>query len=206
MEILLCSANESVRKRWHTILAGQHDLQEAGSEADLSFFLEEKDRDLILLHRSLVNKELVIKTRRTCPKSKIFLLSDRPTDDEGLDFLKLGIVGYSNTYMSPGRLSEAVRVVLSGSVWIGQMLMQRLILESHAEKKDENLSDKQKKFAELTPREQEIAKLVALGQSNLEIAFNLNITERTAKAHLSSIYAKTGCGSRLNLALMINRG
>jgi DNA-binding NarL/FixJ family response regulator len=48
--------------------------------------------------------------------------------------------------------------------------------------------------------------LVAQGQSNLEIAFNLNITERTVKAHLTSIYEKTGTGSRLNLALLINQG
>lgn len=63
-----------------------------------------------------------------------------------------------------------------------------------------------KKLDSLTKREREIANLIAQGQSNLEIAANLNITERTVKAHLSSIYEKTGTGSRLNLALLINRG
>ncbi|MBU2234923.1 MAG: LuxR C-terminal-related transcriptional regulator [Proteobacteria bacterium] len=40
----------------------------------------------------------------------------------------------------------------------------------------------------------------------MEIAADLNITERTVKAHLTSIYEKTKTGSRLSLALLINRG
>ena len=59
-------------------------------------------------------------------------------------------------------------------------------------------------MAGLTPAEHKVAELVAQGQSNLEIAFNLKITERTA--HLTSIYEKTKTGSRLSLALLINRG
>ena len=61
-------------------------------------------------------------------------------------------------------------------------------------------------MAGLTPAEHKIAELVARGQSNLEIAFNLKITERTVKAHLTSIYEKTKTGNRLGLALLINRG
>ena len=51
-------------------------------------------------------------------------------------------------------------------------------------------------MAGLTPAEHKVAELVAQGQSNLEIAFNLKITERTVKAHLTSIYEKTKTGNR----------
>ncbi|MBU3930889.1 MAG: LuxR C-terminal-related transcriptional regulator [Proteobacteria bacterium] len=40
----------------------------------------------------------------------------------------------------------------------------------------------------------------------MEIAADLNITERTVKAHLISLYEKTKTGSRLSLALLSNRG
>jgi DNA-binding NarL/FixJ family response regulator len=83
--------------------------------------------------------------------------------------------------------------------------MQRLILDSYARAKEKAVSNSEKKLERLTKRELEIANLIAQGQSNLEIAANLKITERTVKAHLSSIYDKTKTGSRLNLALLINR-
>jgi DNA-binding NarL/FixJ family response regulator len=88
---------------------------------------------------------------------------------------------------------------------LGQKVMQRLIMESHltAEKKAD--PDSERLLGALTPREREIAELVARGQANLEIAADLDITERTVKAHLTAIYEKTHTGSRLNLALLINR-
>ena len=61
-------------------------------------------------------------------------------------------------------------------------------------------------MAKLTRAERHIAELIARGQSNLAIAADLYITERTVKAHLTSIYAKTKTGNRLNLALLINLG
>jgi DNA-binding NarL/FixJ family response regulator len=84
--------------------------------------------------------------------------------------------------------------------------MQGLIRETYARTKEKVSSAAEKKLARLTEREHAVADLVAQGQSNLEIAYNLNITERTVKAHLTSIYEKTGTGSRLNLALLINQG
>ena len=83
--------------------------------------------------------------------------------------------------------------------------MQRQILDSYARAKEKAASNFGKKFESLTKREREIANLVAQGQSNLEIAANLDIAERTVKAHLRSIYEKTKTGSRLNLALLLNR-
>jgi DNA-binding NarL/FixJ family response regulator len=97
-------------------------------------------------------------------------------------------------------------VITSGAVWLGQKVMQRLILDSYAKTKEKAVADSEKKLDSLTKREREIANLISQGQTNLEIAANLDIAERTVKAHLSSIYEKTKTGSRLNLALLINRG
>ena len=142
---------------------------------------------------------------------KFFILSDQPDEDEGLTFLKLGVIGYANTYISPARLSEAVRLVISGSVWVGQKIMQRLVQDTISAGRERDTPSKQaaetiQALKDLTEREMEIAKLVAKGESNLEIAYELDITERTVKAHLSSVYNKTSTGNRLNLALLINQG
>jgi two-component system nitrate/nitrite response regulator NarL len=55
----------------------------------------------------------------------------------------------------------------------------------------------------LSPRENQIACLIGNGRSNKEIAFRLNISRRTVKAHLSSIFQKLNISNRLQLALSI---
>ena len=205
MDILLCSADDSVMKRW-TELLDKHTSQQATSLNDLKRLCTNEKFDLVLVHRALVDVETFTEFRRSFNSVRILLLSDRPNEEEGLTFIKLGISGYANTYISPARLTEAVNVISHGAVWLGQKVMQRLILDTYARAKKKAASDSEEKLAKLTKREREIAELVSQGQSNLEVAANLNITERTVKAHLSSIYEKTKTRSRLNLALLINRG
>jgi DNA-binding NarL/FixJ family response regulator len=61
------------------------------------------------------------------------------------------------------------------------------------------------RFAILTPREIEIARLIGQGSSNKRIAAQLAIAERTVKAHLTEIFRKTGADDRVKLALMVSR-
>jgi DNA-binding CsgD family transcriptional regulator len=58
----------------------------------------------------------------------------------------------------------------------------------------------------LTPREAETAALIALGMSYKEAAYELGITTRTVKAHMSSVYEKTGAASNVALALLMRDG
>jgi len=206
MVILLCSGNKSVIERWESIIGGQYPLEQLTLLREFKIRCTENKFDLILLHRSLVDITAFSELRLATPMSKFFLLSDQPHEEEGLAFLKLGIVGYGNTYISQARLLEAIRVISGGAVWLGQKVIQKLILESHSKAKEQGKPETGQSLAGLTPAEHKVAELVARGQSNLEIAFNLKVSERTVKAHLTSIYEKTKTGSRLSLALLINRG
>lgn len=58
----------------------------------------------------------------------------------------------------------------------------------------------------LTPRESEVAQLVAQGDCNKRIAAKLSISDHTVKAHLSAIFRKMGVSNRLELAIRINKG
>jgi DNA-binding NarL/FixJ family response regulator len=156
-----------------------------------------------------VDSEIVAYIRKSQPACKLFILSDRPDDNEGLDFIRLGVIGYANSYIGAERLQEAARAVASGSVWINQQLMQRLIAESATTKQDKGGRTKEEErrqlLGNLSDREYQIAGLVAEGLSNLAIAEQLGITDRTVKAHLGAIYAKTSTRGRLELALRINQ-
>jgi len=207
MAILLSSANSTVSLRWTGLLNGYFETEKARSLEELKKLCATGKFDAILLHRMLIDMSAFPGLLTLSPTARFFLLSDRPDEEEALSFLKMGIVGYGNTYISSPRLIEALRVITNGGVWLGQKIIQRLITDTLGNATKEGEQDSASfVMAKLTKAERHIAGLVARGQSNLEIAADLNITERTVKAHLTSIYEKTKIGNRLNLALLINLG
>ena len=207
MTILLSSANSTVVTRWAGLLSGHFETENVQSIGELKTLCANRKFDAILLHRMLIDMPAFSGLINTSPAARFFLLSDRPDEEDALLFLKLGIVGYGNTYISSSLLTEALRVITNGGVWLGQKIIQRLIMDISGNAKGDGEKDTAgPAMAKLTRAERHIAELIARGQSNLEIAANLNITERTVKAHLTSIYAKTKTGNRLNLALLINLG
>lgn len=205
MRILLASANIFVLGRWHTLLADGHQIEQANSVDELKSRASTGAFKLILLHRQMIDRAICTEIKRSAPSCKLFLLSDQPGHEEGLAFLKLGIVGYANTYISPERLMEALRVIESDGVWLGQQVIQQLILESHLRERAAEAREPDQRLATLSPMERRVAELIARGRTNLEIAAELGIVERTVKAHLTAIYSKTGVGNRLSLALLVNR-
>ncbi len=213
MNAILCCGNPGLLDRWHTALQDAFSVYQTAALQDLSVLVRQRIAfDLLLVHRSLVDAEVVAYIRGRVPNCRLFILSDRPGKEEGLLLLRLGVVGYANSYISPERLREAARTVAGGAVWISQQLMQRLIAGVAPDKPTAAAETATAKgethrlLPNLSNREYQIACLVAEGLSNLEIAEQLGITERTVKAHLGAIYAKTSTRGRLSLALLINQG
>ena len=206
MGILLGSGNKAVIKRWEGFLSEKHKLEQASTLREFVDCCGKKAYALFMIHRPIINREEFLKLTQSNASRRFFLLSDRPDQEEGMDFLKLGIVGYGNTYMSRDRLNEAVRIITGGGVWLGQQVIQQLIVESFTRTKENVSSDAGQRLSGLTKSELKVAHMVASGRTNLEIAADLNVTERTVKAHLTSVYEKTKTGNRLNLALLINQG
>lgn len=204
MRILLGSANIAVLDRWQNLLEEQKRPERATSIEALRTFTSEGQFDIILLHRQLVDMPACAQLRKLAPGCKMFLLSDQPNEDEGMAFLKLGIVGYGNTYIAPKRLAEALRIITGGGVWLGEKLIQQLILKAYVSEHEQHEQQLELRLKILTPTEHKVAELVARGQTNLEIAADLDMAERTVKAHLTAIYEKLHVSNRLSLALLIN--
>ena len=206
MLILLGSANSSVLSRWQNLLGDKNQLSLAGSLAEVRYQAAALSFDMIILHRLLVDVDACSEIKNLSPAVKLFLLSDNPTPEEGLAFLKAGIVGFGNTYISPERLTEAVNIIDTGGVWLGQKVIQQLILETARNANEKLPPDFEQRLTVLTRMELRVARLVARGRTNLEIADELEIAERTVKAHLTAIYEKMHVPNRLSLALLINNG
>lgn len=135
--------------------------------------------------------------------AKVVVLANIPNQAESVHALSLGAMGYCHAHVEPAVLKEIRAVISHGGLWLGQDILQRLIEVST--KLIGNQPDYVESLLEkLTSREQEVAVEAAKGLSNKEIARILNITERTVKAHLASIFERLGAKDRLQLALMLN--
>lgn len=135
----------------------------------------------------------------------VVVLADEPDENMAMRALALGASGCCNSRAAPEVLRQVALVVANGGLWVGQSLLQRLvsttsrILGQHAPAMPND-----EWCAKLSERERQVARLVAAGSSNKEIADRLAITERTVKAHLTAIFDKLGLRDRLQLSLKIN--
>lgn len=127
---------------------------------------------------------------------RVVLLTAGIDDARILDGFRLGADGIVLKEMAPRLLVETVRKVHAGAqCWDHASVvgaLRRMMQEDHARTRTQGL---------LSPREIEIARMVAAGMRNKEIAWKLNITEGTVKLHLNSIYDKSGVDGRVALTL-----
>ena len=137
------------------------------------------------------------------PGAAILVLSDEPDDDEGLAVFATGARAYANAHSDPEVLRQIADVITQGGLWIGPSLMQRLLTATSSMARAAN-APRLDWSAVLTPREVEVARSVANGASNKEIARQLDITERTVKAHVGAILDKLQVRDRLQISLKIN--
>lgn len=132
----------------------------------------------------------------------LIVMSDIPNDLEALAAFSVAARGYCNTHAGAQVLRNVAGVVAQGGLWIGESIMLRLLGAPLAEPLA--AADGRQSWAtELTEREREVAKAVAQGESNRDIAAKLGITERTIKAHVGAVLSKLKIKSRLQLALLV---
>ena len=134
------------------------------------------------------------------PGAAVIVLSDTPNDQEAMAVFALSARGYGNSHAGPETLKQIAKVVDQGGLWLGESLMQRLMLGMQQLPQPEPAAAKTP-LPRLTVREMEVAKAIAGGASNKEVARLLDITERTVKAHVSGLFNKLGVQDRLQLAL-----
>ena len=134
------------------------------------------------------------------PGVKVLALSATPNFSEGVVLLQKGIRGYGNVFMQKVHLLQAISTIENDAVWLYPEMMQELILHgSNAVVSNDDVLEA------LSTRERDVAKEIEKGLSNKEIALALGITERTVKAHLSSVYEKLEVHDRLALAMLLRK-
>ncbi|MDH3763627.1 MAG: response regulator transcription factor [Gammaproteobacteria bacterium] len=205
--LILACADRKILSRWKGALEGHENMTEVNHFTLLRRHLRGASRATVLLHRSLPglkDKGDIINLLKDSPGTGLLVLADVPDEHQGIDLVRSGAHGYANTHIKPEILREAIKVVELGEVWVSKRLLQWMV--SHCHEFDRIKSDVGSYLAldTLTPSERHVAEHLSAGNNNKQIARKLNITERTVKAHLTSIYAKTGVKDRLHLVLLVH--
>ncbi|WGI24165.1 response regulator transcription factor [Halomonas alkaliantarctica] len=137
----------------------------------------------------------------------VVILSYAPNDKEALKALDLGGRGYVHTLATADVLKQVALVVTNQGVWVGQELLAKVIGGTFKalSRRTEEVSTAGSDYLDLlTERERGVALAVARGATNKEVARQLEITERTVKAHLSAIFKKLAVRDRLQLMLKLS--
>ncbi len=139
------------------------------------------------------------------PRLPVAILSMAPADADALHWFRLGARAYCHALAAPRVLRRVETVLMQGGYWLGESFTALLAgavgsaVGSVAEHQEMRCPEP------LTPRECAVARAVADGGTNREVASQLEISERTVKAHLTAIFDKLGIRDRLQLAVMLNR-
>lgn len=140
------------------------------------------------------------------PACRIVVLSVVPEEAEGLRAIDAGASGYCHLFARPELLREVQRVVRLGGFWVGPALVRRLAAATRELLQRGPIgAQAEPDLSSLTERELQVARAVARGQCNHEVADQLYSSERTVKAHLASVFEMLGVRDRVQLVLRLAR-
>ena len=206
MRLMIADDHGVVRGGLRLLLDRQPDMEvvcEAADGAEAVAQALAHDPDLCILDMSMpkltgVQAAREIKAQR--PDVDVLILSMHDDERYLFEALKAGAGGYVLKMEADTALVEAVRSVARGEPFLTNAAQRRLVQEWMA---DDSAGPKEP----LTPREQEVLKLIAEAHTNKEIGEVLHLSEKTIESHRANLLRKLGMRDRVELVrYAIRRG
>lgn len=167
-------------------------LEASNYDSALRCAAENADIDLILLDLHLPGKNgftILNALIQRYPALPVVIISASNQHSDIQRTIDAGAMGYIPKDTTSAVMLNALRLVLSGGVYVPQRLAQQ-----NGRHSNNNGSD-------LTPRQLQVLSLLTQGDSNKEIAFKIDIAEATVKMHITSILKTLGVSNRTQAAL-----
>jgi two-component system response regulator NreC len=131
--------------------------------------------------------EAIPDIREASPETKIVVLTMQKEPAFARQALQLGVLGYVLKEAADDELVQAIRRAAAGDTYLQPALGAKLAAEPESAAND------------LSERETDVLRLIALGHTNAEIAERLYISVRTVETHRAHIQQKLGVSSRAEL-------
>lgn len=201
IRILVADDHAVVRSGIRALLDAKPDMQvvgEAGTGEETVEKARELHPDVLLLDIAMPGSnglEAARSVREDSPDVRIIVLT--MYDDEAYlrQFLEMGVAGYVLKRAADTEVVDAIRAVYRGETFVYPSLMRELI-NSYLKQPGPSVS---RTTAELSARETEVLRLVALGHTSQQIADELCISVNTVETHRGHIMEKLGLRGRAQL-------
>jgi DNA-binding NarL/FixJ family response regulator len=205
LRVLIADDHGIVRSGVRMLLERQEDIEvvgEAENGADARDLAIRERPDLAILDvkmPKLTGLQATREIREQAPDVAVLILSMYDDERYLFEALKAGASGYVLKAQADSDLMAAVRAVQKGEPFLTPAAQRALIKDV--------LGEGEVRSDELTPREQEVVKLVAEAHTNKEIADILHLSEKTVENHRSNAMKKLGMRDRVELVrYAIRRG
>ncbi|SDS58743.1 DNA-binding response regulator, NarL/FixJ family, contains REC and HTH domains [Friedmanniella luteola] len=205
IRVLIVDDHAIVRGGLAALLGTAADLDVVGQAADgeeAVRLVEELEPDVVLMDLSMPGMDGVQATRALLgrrPAVHVLVLTSMSEQRWILEALEAGAEGYLLKHSEPEAILAAVREVVAGGSPLDPKAARVLLTQRHqAPVTGTSVSP-------LTDREEEVLAMVVDGLPNKLVARRLGISERTVKAHLTSIFQRLGVTDRTQAALWAQR-
>lgn len=135
----------------------------------------------------------------SAPEAKVVMLTVSEDANDLIECLREGAAGYILKNIAADTLVDALLKIHRGESIISPKMTSRLVRHLQAQQPDEVVIEAQRE--EMSPREKEVLRGLARGQTNRELAAALGVAESTVKIHIQNIFKKTCLRSRVQAAL-----
>jgi len=200
ISVLVAEDHSVMRGGLVELLGVADDLEVVGTAANGSEAIElarELRPDVVLMDISMPDVDGIAATGSILeadPRARVVMLTAFSDRDRVVAALDAGAIGYLLKDSQPDEVLEAIRAAARGDAPLAPRAARELLAARSEEQR-----------ADLSSREREVLGLVAEGLPNKLIARRLEISEKTVKAHLTSVFQRIGVSDRTQAALWAQR-
>lgn len=209
IKVLIADDQTLMRDGLKTILELEDNIEVIGTAKDgqeAIEFCKQNLPDIILMDIRMPGMDGVESTRiikSLYPKVVILILTTFNDDDYIIDALSYGASGYILKDIEGDALIKAINDAYKGSFMLPSDVAIKIA--KRLTKTNVVTPEQKKSLSDFSEREIEIAKMIALGFNNKQIASSLFISEGTVKNYISNIYSKLGTSDRTAAAVIIKK-
>ncbi len=200
IRVVIVDDHAVVRSGLEQFLATTGDIELVGTAADGLEGVEVTAAtlpDVVVMDLSMPKLDGVEATRRITtehPSSRVLVLTSFSDRTRIMDALSAGADGYLLKHSDPEAIAAAIRSVHTGESPLDPKAARALLESRRTTSASSSLTD----------RERQVLDLVRQGLANKQIARQLGISERTVKAHLTSVFSTLGVSDRTQAAIWAN--